>query len=189
MKYNLMKNLSIEYLDYLTILVDQQLRIQRQLERCIVQGIDSIEILNLEKEEPKIQKKDTFTILREAKAPLQTDYIDELQLEGYVKPENEEQIVEQIEIKEQERPNNEVEYIDCIELIYSIHQWITQPSDGDKLNIFRQEKPEKPENVVEERDSIDIQGKEKEQNQVEYIDELFLEEEIKPENEILKLIY
>ena len=69
-------------------------------------------------------------------------------------------------------------------IIYQVREWISEPFDGDKLTIFRQEKPEKPENVVEERDSINIPGKEKEENQVEYIDELVLEEIIRPENDI-----
>ena len=40
--------LAIEYLDYLTILVDQQLRAQRTTQKCIKQNIDTFEILKFE---------------------------------------------------------------------------------------------------------------------------------------------
>ena len=79
------------------------------------------------------------------------------------------------------KPENEIEYIDSIECTYEIRGWITQISEEDKLTILGQEKPVKPENAIEERDSLLIPGLEKEQNQVEYIDELFLEELTKPE--------
>ena len=71
-----------------------------------MKNIDSIQLLTLEKPEQIIQENDSFIIEKQQKSPLQTEYIDELVLEGYIKPENEHQILEQIEIQEKKRKKN-----------------------------------------------------------------------------------
>ena len=116
-----------------------------------------------------IEERDAITIKGKEIPMNQVEYIDEMFLEEEMKPENDIQVVDQMEI-----PRTEKEKV----------QWETIPSEECSIIILGQEKPKKPENVVEERDTIIIQAKEKEENQVEYIDEMFLEEEIKPENEI-----
>ena len=111
-------------------------------------------------------------------------------------PENEMQIIDQMEIYGEERQENEIVSIDKIEIISS-YIWITQPSEEDKFTILREEKPEKPENiiqnvnelilsgeekpenVVEERDAMIIPGLEKSENQIEYIDELLRNQKMK----------
>ena len=81
--------LLIESLDYLTILVDQNLRIQRKLANCQIQERDAIELLSLEKESNNVE------------------YIDEILIEGFDKPENEIQLIDQMEILKQIKPENE----------------------------------------------------------------------------------
>ena len=116
--------LLIEYLDYLSIIVDQKTRIDRFMGKCIIQDIDqiqletlqkpdneinytnSIEILGNEKPENVVEERDAIDIPAIEKAPNQVEYIDELFLEEKAKPENEIQIVDQMDILEEERPEN-----------------------------------------------------------------------------------
>ena len=175
---------------------------EKQLPKAqnIPQAIYQIELLSQIIPENIVDERDSLIIPGQEKEQNQVVYIDELFLDEIPKPENMIQIVDQMDILKEEKPENEIVSIDSIELVYEIKgEWIAMPSEGDKLTIYKIEKPDnevaypdeitllpqdKPENVVEERDSIDISGNDKDPNQVEYIDELAIEEMIKPENNI-----
>ena len=71
--------LAIEYLDYLSIIVDQKLKAERNNLKCIIQERDAIELLSLEKESNNVE------------------YIDEILIEGFDRPNNEIQLIDQID--------------------------------------------------------------------------------------------
>ena len=73
--------LQIEYLDYLTVIVDPIWTVQRKALKYKESEIDYFQLLSLEKEPDKVE------------------YIDEIFIEGFDKPENEIQYVERMEIK------------------------------------------------------------------------------------------
>ena len=50
----------------------------------------------------EIEERDQLEISGNEKEPLQTEYIDELLLEGEIKPENEIQLIDQMEILKQQ---------------------------------------------------------------------------------------
>jgi hypothetical protein len=129
---------------------------------------------------------------------LETEYIDEVFIQGNVKPENEIQLNDRMEILKSEKRDNEIEYIDSIELIYSPHEWTTIPSHTDTLEMKGEKKNNlsifaeninkleniKPENEMKERDSLVIISAPEEPLKSEYIDELYFKRNIKPENKM-----
>ena len=78
--------LAIEYLDYLTIAVDQNWRAQNKMKKCEVSQRDGLEIPAMER------------------IPTQVEYVDELLIKGEENPENEIQLIDQMEILKQEKP-------------------------------------------------------------------------------------
>ena len=94
-----------------------------------------------------------------------------------------------MEILKEEKPENEIDYVDTIELFPTL-KWITEPNEIDQFTILKQVKPdneidytndiqllgeERPENIVEERDLLTLEAKQKEPLEAEYVDELFIE--------------
>ena len=105
---------------------------------------------------------------------------EELKILSQKKPWNEvvrEKKESKLTYQRQEKTWTEIE---IIEMLYSIRKPLLVQCVGE-LEIL---KDEKPENVVEERDSLVILRAPKEPLKPEYIDELIFNGEIRPENEI-----
>ena len=117
--------------------------------------------LHLPKKLLIVEERDSILIKGEETPMNNVEYIDEFLFPSQLRPENDMQIVDQMEILKTEKEQK---------------QWITIPSEEQTITLLR--KP-KPENIIIERDSILISAKEKEPNQVEYIDELSIEQEKK----------
>ena len=132
--------LSVEYLDYLSIVVDQSIINQRR--------------------QYKISERDELKIPAEIKEPSQVEYIDELFISGEEKPKNEIQLIDQMEILKEEKPESQ--------------EKLHKPKGIPSPQILQ----------VEERDSILIKPNNKLPLQMEYIDEMKIESELKPQNEI-----
>ena len=180
--------LVIENQDFLSIVVDQRLRSQKKASQYSIEERDSVEILSKPKE------------------PLQNEYIDELTLEGIAKPENEIQVVDQMEILKTDKPANEIDYIDDIKIL-SEEKPRNIIEEIDSIELLSTQKPKSPlvieckdflSIIVDQRlrnkkraekyeiegiEPLEILSKPKEPLQTEYIDELVIKGEIKPENE------
>ena len=164
-----------------------------------VEFTNEIKLLEKEKPENEVEERDSIILSSIEKEPLETEYIDELFIEKIYKPENEIQIVDQMEILKDEKPENEIENVEELNIpgvekeplksenvekfdIYGTpFNWNNLTIENESLTILREEKPE---NEVEERDSIILSSMEKEPLETEYIDEIKLEENARPENEI-----
>ena len=59
-----------------------------------------------------VEERDSVELLSKEREPLQSEYIDELIIEGEFKGENEIQLVDQMEILKAEKPDNEIKFID-----------------------------------------------------------------------------
>ena len=132
--------LSVEYLDYLSIVVDQSIINKRR--------------------QYKMSERDELKIPAEIKEPSQVEYIDELFISGEEKPKNEIQLIDQMEILKEEKPESQ--------------EKLHKPKGIPSPQILQ----------VEERDSILIKPNNKLPLQMEYIDEMKIESELKPQNEI-----
>ena len=112
--------LIIENADFLSIQIDQQLRSKKKYspENYAVIERDNIKILPLKKD------------------PLKTEYIDELNIQGYKKPENEIQLIDQMEILPLERENLIVQNIDNLVIFrdYDHLQYLMKPI-WDSLDV------------------------------------------------------
>ena len=151
----------IQIVDQMEILKTEQEKEKEQHQWITIPSEEQkITILKKPKSDNILEERDSLLILGIEKEQNQVEYIDELFLEELSKPDNEIQIVDQMEILKikEPKPENEIEYIDSIECTYEIRGWITQISEEDKLTILGQEKPVKPENAIEERDSLLIPG-------------------------------
>ena len=82
----------------------------------------------------KVEERDSVEILSKPKEPLQTEYIDELLIQGNAKPENQIQLIDQMEILKEDKHKNEIDYIDDIQIL----------------------KEEKPDNAIESADEFEL---------------------------------
>ena len=204
MFYKLKKPLEINYGDDVQILAEPKI-LRTVKPKIVIEKKDRIKLLSKEKgpllvqymdehqiighpqqpERPdnEIEERDSLIIPSLEKEPLETEYINELFISGNEKEENQIQIIDQMEIFRLSKPDNEIEYLDEVKFLHEHieKKWTTIPSYGEELLIKGNQKPE---NKVEERDSITISSLEKEPLQSEYVDELFIEKVVKPENEI-----
>ena len=184
MFYKIRKPFEIDYGDELKILVPKE-GLRKPKPKNLIEQKDRFKLLSKEKAPLiiEIEERDSLIIPSLEKDPLQAEYINELFITGNEKEENQIQIIDQMEIFRSPKPDNEIEYLDEVEYLHTHieKKWTTIPSNGDELFI---QGNQKPENKVEERDSISISSLEKEPLQSEYVDELFIEKVDKPENEI-----
>ena len=144
-------------------------------------------------EEPKIipfniEERDSIQILSEEKAPLQTEYVDELKIKGITKPDNEIQLINQMEIlKSGIKPTNAIEYLEEVQLLSAPKAPLIIES-LDFISIEKDQRLLRGKNDrqynLEERDNIKILAMEKDPLKAEYIDELYIQGYNKPENEI-----
>ena len=176
-----------------------------------VNYIDEIEILNVEKPANEIEKIDDFNlkpdttyqrmtklrqlgieerdsleILAQPKEPLQTEYIDELYIQGEIRPANEIQVIDQMEILKSPKPENEVNYIEDIQLLSQPKKpLMIDNQDYLEIKIDQRLKRQKPEDFrIIARDSVEILSAPREPLQTEYIDEINIQGNIRPDNEI-----
>ena len=181
--------LIIEQLDFLTIEVDQKLRSKMRNKNYKVEERDSVEILSKPKE------------------PLQTEYIDELLIQGNAKPENQIQLIDQMEILKAAKPKNEIDYIDDIqilkeekpdnaiesadefELLSSVPKIKKSPlivdyQDYLSIEVDQKLRAKNRSKIysIKEGDSLEILSTPKEPLQFEYIDEINIKGNTKPEN-------
>ena len=141
-------------------------------------------------------RKRAIELLSLKKDPNNVEYIDEILIQGFDRPENEIQLIEQMEILKEIKPENIIDYTEeflinkiekepyeiqeneIIELLGIPFTWnnleITQEdlalfplpkaeNELCQLDAFTILKQDKPENAIEERDSLLIPGLEKEE--------------------------
>ena len=177
----------IDYIDDIQILAEQK-------EPLVIENQDFVSIVVDQKLRSKaksktytIEERDAIEIFSKPKDPLQTEYIDELYIQGNVKPENKVQVIDQMEILRTPKPENEVNYIDEIEILNE-EKPANEIEKIDDFNLKADTTYQKMTKLrqlgIEERDSLEILSQPKEPLQTEYIDELYIQGEIRPENEI-----
>jgi len=161
------------------------------------QRTQEMEIYKTPKPENEIEANLSIEIIGLQKEPLSRQLINQLIIEGLIKPENEEQRIEELEILKMSRPENSIEEKDSI----NIKGLEKEPLSRQLINmlfIAGSDKPEneeqrteelellkkpKLENIIEEIDSINIKGLEKELLSRQLINMLFIAGFDKPENE------
>ena len=124
----------------------------------------SIITKNKKMQEFQVVERDLISILSLQKEPLDTEYIDELFINGIYKPDNEIQLVDQMEVLKNIKPDNEIQYIDSIELLYSSRKWTIKPDDNFSMMIMASIKPE---NIIEFNCDLMILSKEKQEYEIE----------------------
>jgi hypothetical protein len=102
------KPLMIDNQDYLEIKIDQRLKRQKPEDFRII-ARDSVEILSAPRE------------------PLQTEYIDEINIQGNIRPDNEIQLIDQMEILPTEKRNLIVQNIDVLTIVRDYDQLFMKP--------------------------------------------------------------
>ena len=170
----------------------------------IYQSLDKIEILQNQKPKPenKIEQNDTIFIPPKEKTPLNKQNTDTLLIEGNLKPNNQIQTLEKLEILKNEKPK--IEYvIECNDNIVILPkekepllqqnldklfiERIIKPENSiqnlDKFDILKSSKPKK-ENIIEENANIFIQPIEKGPLNKQEVDNILIEGNEHPENNI-----
>ena len=144
---------------------------------------------------------DPIEVLKKEKEPLNSQVIDSLCIEGLERKENEIQNTSLMTILRTARPLNNIEAIEDLfikakekekeplkkQLVDDLYiEKIIKPENNiqniDKMEILRT--PKKILNIVEERDNIHLLPKEKEPLKKQLVDDLLIEKNKKPENNI-----
>ena len=167
-----------------------------------IQIVDKIEILSSSKIMPKnkIEEKESLFIKPKEKQPLNMQLIDVLLIEGIenLKTNNEIQQVNKLDIPRTPKPENIIEEKEAIFIkskgkdplkiqsindiyIYGNKKSINEIQVVNKMDIPR---TPKPENVIEEKETIFIKPKEKEPLKNQVIDSMIVSGDIRPNNEI-----
>ena len=166
-----------------------------------IQNVDKIEILRTSK--PKsllIEGKDSIFIPQKEKDPLKSQIVDNIEVEGNIRPENNIQNIDKFEILRTSKPKNLIiegkdnifipqkekeplksQIVDSIEVEGNI-----RPENNiqniDKIEILTTPKPKNL--IIEGKDNIFIPQKEKEPLKSQTVDNIAVEGNIKPENNI-----
>ena len=131
--------------------------------------VDKILIEGIERKDNEIQNGDKFDIFRTAKPKL----------------ENKIELKDQIFIESQQKEPLEYKVCDTL-LIEGVNRPETQIEKKDEIKIVEESRPPKQENIIELKDTIFIEPKEKEPLECKVCDKLFIEGINKPEIQIEK---
>ena len=164
-----------------------------------IQNVDKIEILKSPKQQIYvIEERENIKILPKEKQPLNKQLVDELLIEGNMKPDHKIQNVDKMEIlrapkaghkieekeslfippKKKEPLNNQI--IDSI-IIEGTYRPDNKIQTVDKMDILR---TPRPKNIIETNHNLFILPKEKEPLMKQLVDDLTIEKTMRPDNKI-----
>ena len=168
-----------------------------------IQNIDKIYIFENSLTKPKniIEERENIFIPAKEKEPLENQKLDNIMVEAINKQDNEIQLVDEIEILKTPKPQNKIELNENIfikpvekkQLEYKICdnlliEGIDRPNNEiqniDKIEIQKGNKPKNEENIIEENCNMFIPHKEKEALMNQKIDNIIVEGDNIPDNEI-----
>ena len=166
-----------------------------------IQNIDQIKLSEALRPKNIISANEEVFIPSHKKEPMKSQIIDNISIEGNVKPDNEIQVINQLEILKSIKPNNIVIQDNSTLYIPSKTKEPLKDTKVDNIIIEGNANPEniiqnidkieiiktqidKPENVIEEKESIFIKPKEKDPLNMQLIDTMIIEGENRPNNEI-----
>ena len=170
----------------------------------IIQNVDKLYIMKAPRGKNVIELKDNIEIYPIEKKPLKKQLVDYLYIERLIplKPENKIQNTDQLSIFRTPKPKNIIEPKDTLEILPKEKEPLKKQiidslqieglstikveikiQNTDQLTIFR---TQRPENIIEIKDFLEILPTEKEPLKKQLVDDLYIErvKTIKPENEI-----
>lgn len=162
----------------------------------IEQVIDRIEIIRTKNLDFIAESRDAIEIFKKEKAKLMAQFVDEMFIESLTRPSNVSQKLEEFTILRKEREMYAIEGRDSMEIFAKVKEPL-QAQFVDELFIEHLNRPEYiaqnidvieilrqktlPDYGIECRDAIEIFGKEKFPLIAQLVDEMFIEQLIRPE--------